>query len=101
MENEVKPLKSIGNPVACLFELDSAIAFVTILSNFKLRDVEASWKGFADATWQTLPSLTHEPTLTLLPTIAGPKFENFCDGVILGLDIAIDILETVVVAISN
>jgi len=50
MEKEVKPLKSIGNPVACLFELDSAIAFVTILSNFKLRDVEATSKGFADAT---------------------------------------------------
>jgi hypothetical protein len=82
-----------------LFELDSDIAFVTNFSNFEARDVEACWKGFTDATWQTLPSLSHEPTLTLHPRIAGP---NFCDEVILGLDIAIETLETVVVvAISS
>lgn len=101
MDKEAKPLKSIGNPVTCLFELDSDIAFVMILSNFMAHDVETFWKGCNDATWQTLANLSQEPTLIPHPRIAGPAFENFCDEGILGLDIASGKLETVVVAILN
>lgn len=49
---EVKPFKSIGNPATSLFELDSDIAFVMILSYFTAPDVIVNpcWKGCADAT---------------------------------------------------
>lgn len=99
----MKPLKSIGNPATWLFELDSDIAFVMILSNFTVlaHDTKPWWKGRAEATWLTLASLSHEPNLNLPPRIAGPLFANLCDEGIWGLDVAIDKLENVVAAILN
>ena len=97
MEKEVKPFKSIGSPEACLFELDSDIAFVMILPNFMAcDDVQLLCKDCTDATWQRLASLLHDPTLTLPPRLAGPAFANLCNEGIQGLDIAFGKLETVV-----